>query len=217
MEDEKPMKTTTDLTQEYIKEHPHIKSCLKYGLINYSALSRKISKDLNIEKKSSKEAILIAARRFKESLKKDLQQEMDIRKLLADVELELKNKIGVYILEKNINFEFIEEIHKNVRIDGASFYILEGSNNYTIITQEKYSSSIEKYFKSKIIKQEKNLALISVKSSKEIETTKGVVAFLTSLFSENGVNILEFLSCWTDTLFVIESKDVAKALGFLKF
>ena len=55
-------KTTAELTTEYIKQHPAIKSCLKKGLLNYSSLSRLISKELNIGKKTSKEAILIAAK-----------------------------------------------------------------------------------------------------------------------------------------------------------
>ena len=38
-----------------------------------------------------------------------------------------------------------------------------------------------------------------------------------NFLAENGVNILEFLSCWTDTLFIIDSKDVNKAITFLKF
>ncbi len=43
------------------------------------------------------------------------------------------------------------------------------------------------------------------------------ISYLTSLFYENGVNILEFLSCWTDTLFIIDEKDLNKAINFLKF
>ena len=57
-------KSTTELTIEYIQDRPFIKSCLKKGLINYSSLARLISSDLKIEKKSSMEAILVAARRF---------------------------------------------------------------------------------------------------------------------------------------------------------
>ena len=51
--------------------------------------------------------------------------------------------------------------------------------------------------------------------SKNIENVPGCVAFLTSLFAENGVNITECLSCWTDTLFVIHADDVSRAIGFL--
>ncbi len=209
-------KTTTELTTEYIKGHPYIKSCLKKGLINYSSLARLIAKDLDIEKKTSKEAILIAARRLQEKLKKEISYEEKIRSLLAKSEIEIKNKIVVFILEKALNFDHIDELQKQIRSDYGVFYLLEGSANYTLITQEKYSGLVGKY-RLKIIKTTKNLALINFKSQKEIEQMFGVVSYLTALFAENGVNIIEFLSCWTDTLFVIAAEDVNNALGFLKF
>lgn len=210
-------KSTTELTNEFIKEHPDIKSCLKKGLINYSSLARFIAKDLNIEKTTSKEAILIAARRFEEKLKKDISYEKKIKDLLSNSEIEIKNKICVFILEKNIYFEKFIEIQKIIRKESGTLFISEGSNNYTIIVQERFSGLIEKSFKLKIIKKTKDLALINFKSPKEIEQTRGVVSYLTSLFNENNVNILEFLSCWTDTFFIINSEDVNKTLNFLRF
>jgi hypothetical protein len=209
--------TTTDLTNKYIKEHPDIKSCLKKGIINYSSLARMISTELKISKKTSNEAILIAARRFKENLKKEVSREEAIKYLLSRSEIEIKNKMAVIILEKSINLEDVDEIQKTIRKSSGTFYLLEGSDNYTIITQEKYLTDIKNAFKTKIIKSNENLALINLKSPKDIEQLCGVVAYLSSLFAENGVNIIEFLSCWTDTLFIIESKEVSRAMNFLTF
>lgn len=209
--------TTTELTVEYIKEHPYIRNCLKQGLINYSSLARKIAKDLKIEKKTSKEAILVAARRFQEKLKKESGQDKKIRLLLSNSEMEIKNKINVFILDKNINLAHVDGIHTIIRKDAGTFSILEGSDNYTIITQEKYSSLVLKKFSAQVLKHHKDLVWINLKSSKDIENVKGVVSYLTSLFAENEVNLVEFLSCWTDTIFLIEEKDLNKAINFLRF
>ncbi|MBI5064899.1 hypothetical protein HZA97_01560 [Candidatus Woesearchaeota archaeon] len=211
------MTTTTEQTQDYIKEHPDIKNCLKKGLINYSSLARFIGKEINIEKKTSKEAILIAARRFREKLKQEINYEEEIRKVLSQSELDIKNKISVFIINKSINFDFMQELQKQIRQEYGTFYIIEGSDNYTVITQDKYTVQLEKKFSQKIIHKNKDLALINFKSQKEIEQVRGVIAYLTALFNEHGVNIVELLSCWTDTLFVVSSKDVNKALMFLKF
>jgi hypothetical protein len=205
--------STTELTHQYIKEHPHIKHCLKKGLINYSSLARLIAKELNIEKKSSKEAILIAARRFKESLKKETQHEKQVAQLLAESEVEVKNKIAVFIIKKDTKSEHLEKLQKEKTIT----YLSEGSDSYTLVTQEKHNTKINKLLKNNIIKKTNNLALITFKSPKIIEDQPGVIAYLTSLFAEHGVNIVELLSCWTDTLFVIRTEDVPIALQFLKF
>jgi aspartokinase len=210
-------KTTTELTIEYIKERPDIKNCLKKGLINYSSLARLIAKDLKIEKKTSKEAILIAARRFQEKLKKEISYEKKIKDLMANSEMEIKNKVAVFILEKNINLDYIDDIHKEIRKSSGTFYIFEGSDNYTVVMQSKFSSLIKNKLKSNIIKQEEDLAIINFISPKNIEHIPGVLSFLTSLFAENNVNIVEFFSCWTDTLFVIKIDDLNKAIEFLNF
>ncbi|MBT4804951.1 ACT domain-containing protein [Candidatus Woesearchaeota archaeon] len=207
------MKTTAELTIEYIKSHPNIKSCLKQGLINYSSLARQISKELKIEKKTSIEAILVAARRFQDKLSKEKVYEKKIKDLLHDSEIEIKNKIVVFIVKKSIHKESFQKIQS----EAGLFSVLEGSSSYTVITQEKNASPLEKKFKTFIIKSTKDLALINIKSGKDIENIPGVVAYLTSLFAENGVNILEFLSSWTDTLFVIDKKNVNKVLEFLEF
>ena len=73
------MPTKTELTEQYLAEHPSIKDCLKNGIINYSKLSRKIAKELNIEKETSIEAILIACRRYEMKIKEEKQlEELDM-------------------------------------------------------------------------------------------------------------------------------------------
>jgi hypothetical protein len=50
-----------------------------------------------------------------------------------------------------------------------------------------------------------------------VEKITGVVAFITSLLAENEINIHEIISCWTDTILVIDSKDLNKAINILQF
>lgn len=210
-------KSTTELTEKYIQEHPYIKNCLKKGLINYSSLARLISSELKIEKKSSKSAILIAARRFQDKLEKELGNEKKINLLLSRSEISVKNKISVLIFKKIVDLDDLIEFEKDIKKENGTIYFLEGINNYTIITQERYAQELYQEFEKQIVKYHKNLAIIDFKSPEEIEKISGVISYLTSLFAENGVNILEFLSCWRDTIFIIDKKDVSKALNFLNF
>lgn len=210
-------KSTTELTINYIKEHPAIKICLKKDLINYSSLARLISGELHIEKKTSKEAIVVAARRFQEKLKGELQQEKKIKDLLTDSEIETKNKMSVLVVEKNIPFELLEESHFKIKKEKGMIFLLEGSDHYTIIFPEKYFSYLKSLYKQTILVHHSSLALIVFRSPEVIEQIVGVVSFLTSLLAENGINIVELISCWKDTIFVIEERDLPKAFQVLSF
>ncbi len=211
------MASTNKITNDFIDEHPHIKNCLRRGLINYSALARYISDELAISNDSSVEAILVAARRKRESLKKSIVHEGNISDILKDAEIEVRNKIAVFIFRKTLSFDTLRKIQEKIWNSSGIFYILEGSDNYTIIIQEKFASMIKKDIGGDLLKSNRNMVMINIKSPKKIETTPGVIAYLTSLFAENGVNVYEFLSCWTDSIFIISSDDLNKALGFLDF
>lgn len=211
------MPTTTELTEKYISYHPSIQDCLRTGIINYSKLSRIIAKELNMEKKTSIDAILIATRRYEQKIKKEIIREKKIIQILKESELEIKNKIIVAIIQKNISLESLIEVEKKIKKQGDVIYAIEGTKTYTIITSEKYLKSIEDKFGNKIIKTSKNQAMIIMKNPKGIEETAGFTAYLYSRFGEHGINILETMSCWTDTIFVICEEDIATVMKFLKF
>jgi len=211
------MPTTAELTEKYLSEHPSIKDCLREGIINYSKLSRKIAKELNIEKKTSLEAILIAARRYSEKLKTEKVREEKIIEILKQSELEIKNKIVVAIVKKGFVSETLIDIEKKIKKQDDVIYSIEGTKTYTIITSEKYLNDIEHKFENKIVKISKDQVMIIMKNPAGIEETTGFTAYLYSRFGEHGVNILETMSCWTDTIFVVSESDIATVLKFLKF
>ena len=130
-------KSTAEITVQYIKEHPYIQSCLQKGLINYSSLARRISEELGITKKTSMEAILIAARRYHEKLQKEKDSEKKIRTLLQNSELEVKTKVAVFVLRKTIDFSVLHGIEKEIKEEQRVFYLIEGSDSYVLLIQEK--------------------------------------------------------------------------------
>ena len=159
----------------------------------------------------------MAARRLHKKLDGENVYEKKIIDLLTESEMNIKNKINVFVLSKGIDMNKIDEIQKNIRRESGVFSCLEGSDNYTLIIQEKYSGLIKNRFDANIIRHNKELVLINFKSPKEIEEITGVISYLADLFAENGVNIVELFSCWTDTIFIIEAKNINKSIDFLKF
>jgi hypothetical protein len=209
------MVTVTQLTEDYIKKHPSIKDCLHKDVVNFSKLARKIAKDLRVS--ANMEAILIACRRYKEKIVNENVAEDKIIELLARSEMQIKNKIAVVIISKDVYKDNLLKIERKIREKADTFYAVEGSKVITIIVGEKYLGELKKLFGKKVISSQSELAMIIINSPVEVEETLGVMSYLYSLFSDHSVNIVETLSCWTDTILVVEDQKVATVMDFMKF
>jgi len=207
----------TKLTEAYIAEHPFVKDCLKKGLINYSSLTRQICIDLNLNPKKNFDAVLIACRRYYRKIKTEATTEKKILDILRNSKIEVKNKISAIVLEKDIVFSNLLDLEKEAKKALETFHIIEGAAAITIITSSDFGKKVKKIFMNKVIRENTNLVEVILKSPKQIETTSGVIAYIYSLLGENNINIYETLSCWTDTIFLIEEKDLSKVMEFLRF
>ena len=163
------------------------------------------------------DAVLIACRRYKRKLKKEFQHEEQILDLLRKTKISLKTKIAVIVLEKSIFFNNLIEISKKIKKTNEEFHMFEGPSSITVITSQEFLDEIKKTFKNSIIKINKDLVAVILKSPESIENLPGVVAFTYSLLADNGVNLVESMSCWTDTIFVVNEKQIAKVMEVLRF
>ena len=207
----------TALAESYILEHPSVKDSLKNGLINYSSLSRRIAGERGLSVKENFDAILIACRRFQRKLKNEEAAESRILRILKKSKIEIKNKVIAVVLEKGVFFGTLLNLEKDIRKKNEIFRIIDGASAVTVITSEEFLDTIRKYFKNSIIVENTRLAEITIKSPEELETTPGAYAYLCSLLGENNINIVETLSCWTDTIFLVDEKDAGKVMGLLRF
>lgn len=204
------------ITEGYIQEHPSIKDCLKNGMINYSSLSRRIASEMNLRKKDF-DAILIACRRFRRKLRKEEDFEARILRILRQSRIEVKNKVVAVVLEKGFHPSSLLNLQKEMKRKDEIFRIIESISAVTIITAVEFLELVRKYFRGCIILENMGLAEITIKSPKEIENTPGAYAYLCSLFGDNNINIVETLSCYTDTIFLVKEEYIGKAMGLLRF
>ena len=211
------MPTTTEITEEYIRKHPSIQDCLKKRIINYSSLARRIAEETEITKKSSIEAILIAARRYAVKIKNEKINEDAIIRLLKDAELDVKTRSVVVVIDKDIYPDSLIDLEKDAKKNRDFIHIIEGVKTITILTTERYLNKIKQKFSRSIIKEYSNLATLIIKTSQDIEAIPGVMSHLYSLLGNRGINIIETMSCWTDTILVIDEKDVSSAMEVFRF
>jgi hypothetical protein len=206
----------TKTAQKYIDSRPSIRDCLKKQLLNYSELSRQIIIDSGL-KNSDFDAVVVAVRRYFLKLSKSPAAQHKITGLLSDSRIDIKNKIMAVVIDKNIFTDDLLDLERKIKKSRNAFYAIEGTDAITIITASVFLKEIQKTFRSSIVRIWQDLAIVVIGSSEEIEEIPGVLSYLASLLSDAGVNVLETMSCWSETLFVVSESDISRVLEALKF
>ncbi len=213
MEEPKGKLSAAELTRKYIDRHPSVKDCISKDLINYSQLSRLIMKETGIK---NEEAVLAASRRYAMKLAKT-DTEGAITSLFEDSRLELKTKICIVVAKNEwIVLKSLEDAMKKMLADKSTMQVLQSTSAITVISEDKHLPTIIKAIgHDHILKVRENLGEITVKSPARIEDTPGAFAFVMSMLSEQGINLLEAVSCYTDTIFIVSREDMMRAFDIL--
>ncbi|MBL7170137.1 MAG: ACT domain-containing protein [Candidatus Aenigmarchaeota archaeon] len=179
----------------YIKNKPYVKEALEKGIVNLSALTRQIQKELGIK---NFEAIKAALRRLSQDIRKTKhKREEKVLQLLKKSKTTMYDGDAVLITDKPINVE--DKLRVN--LGNVWVYLLE---------KDKLPRQTDH-----ILRKTENCTTILINSPEDIEKVPGIVAYLTSLLAEQNVNIFEFISCWCYTIIVVERKDALRAYEVL--
>jgi len=175
--------------RNYLKNKPYLLEALEKGIVNLSELARLIQKELGTNDSS---AIKAALRRYSEELQKHKQKrEEKVILLLKRSSIAVYDRKSVMITSKELN----SKTGMKVDLLDKFVYLIDRSD-----LPERINA----------LMKHDNCTMIVVHSPEELEATPGVVAFIATLLAEQSVNIVEFISCWTETIIVIEKKDSLK-------
>lgn len=182
----------SELVWLYVKRRPFLREILREKTANYSALARKISMEA-FGTMAHQNAVKMALVRLANGIMvKEEDLEGKILKVLKDSSISIRSKVAVVITTKEIeNLKYLSYAESK----GAITYVVE-------------EKELERAAKSKnIMRLEPNLNLIAIHSSPAIEETPGVISHILGALASEGINIIEFISCYTDTLLVVRQAD----------
>jgi len=181
--------TVAQNVRNYLRNKPYLLEALEKGIVNLSELSRQIQNEIKTDDTS---AIKAALRRYSEELQKHKQKrEEKVLHLLKRSSIAVYDHKSVIITAKEIPIKTGMEVD----LIGKFVYLLDRGE-----LPERINA---------LVKHD-NCTMIVIHSPEELEATPGVVAFLATLLAEQNVNIIEFISCWTETIMVVEKKDSLK-------
>jgi hypothetical protein len=186
--------TVAQNVRNHLRNKPYLLEALEKGIVNLSELSRQIQTELKTDDTS---AIKAALRRYSEELQKHKQKrEEKVLLLLRRSSIAVYDRKSVMITSK----ELAQKTGMKVDLLDKFVYLLDRSD-----LPERVSA---------LVKND-NCTMIVIHSPEELENTPGVVAFLATLLAEQNVNIVEFISCWTETIMVVDKKDSLKTYEVL--
>ena len=180
--------------RDYLRNKPYVLEALERNIVNLSSLSRIIGKELEID---SLIAIKAALRRFSQELQKHKRRrEERVLKVLKGSNITLQDGVNVVISRKPL----ISKAKFSMRLDDTNVYLVD---------------KLERISKENILSMHENCGMLIINSPPKIEETPGVVAYLTAILAEQNINVIEFVSCYTFTILVVDRNDILRAYELL--
>lgn len=203
----------SQITNRYITSHPAIKESLILGLINYSALARKICIE---ERLKSHAAVTIACQRFKARNSKRIKKTLEIDEILAMGKLLVRTNLIMAVLQKPNGYESISNLEMKVRAKRGVLNIIDGEETVSIIVDSVFQNELKRIFSNLIIDIKNDLVQLSYITSSKAHTTPGVTVAFFSRFDGAGINIYGDLTSHSECLLMIHEKDLMAALAILR-
>ncbi len=209
----KPTASTAAVVREYIDTHPSIKDGMRMGVINLSALARKIMEEKGLK---SEEAALMACRRYELDPKSRINEDA-ILKVLRRSKLEIRTKVVTVTVRPSWQmYGKLEKTMNTMRGRDHNLHVIQGTASVTLIMDGAVVREVMDILgEEDVLKKETDLVELIVNSPDVIEDVPGILAFLSTSLSSKGINFLEVISCYKDTMFVIEEKDMMAAFETL--
>jgi sulfur transfer complex TusBCD TusB component (DsrH family) len=199
--------------REYIGAHPSISDGLKMGIVNYSALARRISKELGIRRH---EAVLAACRRYPVDKLRGYSEDA-VRRTLSKSRIQTRSKVATITVVEGVDvLQRLGDVVEELLDENRVCRLIQVSRGTVIIVDDDSVSRVTKKLRSEqIIGVTRGLVEIDVTSPETIEKTPGLLAFLAGALASRGINIVEEMSAYTDTIFLLERKDMTRAMEVL--
>ncbi|MHB8633198.1 MAG: ACT domain-containing protein [Thermoplasmatota archaeon] len=198
--------------RSYVDARPVVRDALGLGIVNLSALTRRIRDETRL---GSEEAVLVACRRYRPRGGADYQA--GIRRVLDKSKLEVRTRVATLTLQPG--WRIAAKLDKAMNsLQGRShpIHVLHGSESITIITDESMVAQMADIFGPEdVIKRRTGLVELNLRSPDLIEDVPGILAFLASSLANRGINFVEVVSCYKDNMFLIDEADLFKAFEVL--
>ena len=207
------MPSVAKQVRDFISSHPSVADALKMGIANHSALARLIGKELGIKRE---EAVLAACRRYPVERLKSYREDT-VKRILERSRVETRTKMATITVVQGIDvLQRLADVVEELLDENRICRLIQVSQGTVIIVDEASVSRVTKKLREEhVIKVSRDLVELAVTSPESVEETPGLMAFLAGALASKGINIVQAMSCYTDTIFILERDDMTPAIETL--
>jgi len=203
------------VVRDLINSDLSLQCALARGYGNYSAIARMLKPDVerSLGREVKLESIITAVKRARVSY---LPPTGNMARVIANSVINLRTDIAKLSVEKTRRTRrairrILADLHPESFVQ-----ILEGVSAITLIFEQRIFDDVRGAFNDdEVLEEKRNLAAIMVHSPREIINTPGCTVAFYNPISRMHINIEETVSCYTDTIIVLDVKDVGRALSAL--
>jgi hypothetical protein len=212
--------SAASLVRDLIATNPIFEEALALDIVNYSSLSRILTRHVAeaYHKRVSTESVKAAIIRYSEQIRKQRKNiERPAKLVIAKGQIQLKEDVAKLVV--HISSDVLRKIGSFMEqlLPTETFHIIRGmSGILVLIDTVRLQDLLHLIPESQIVSYETDLCAIMVRSPREIETTPGVVYFFFRRLFLSGINVVEELSCYTDTIIVVSKPQAMKAYEALR-
>jgi hypothetical protein len=207
--------SVADETRRYIEARPSIRDCLRYDIVNFTALARRIRAETGL---ASQEAVEIACRRYRRQQPEEPAQDELLRRVLRSSHITIRTHVAVITVQGD--FPFPERVlvgtgdpsEKRDRL----VQLFQGSGAATVLCgEETLGTVLMSVPRTSVLNVQHRLSVVSIRSPREVMATPRILGFLTEAIGRAGINCVEVVSVYTDTLFVVRGVDAVRVFEIL--
>lgn len=213
------MITIQSAVEEIVSKSPYLESALASGIVNSSALTRQIKKEIEnrLLKDVHEGAVIVAINRLANNLKRKQSQIKSFSKNIGDIAVK-SNLIEFTFVNSPTLIDRQRKLLEKISTQKGNFLTFTQSlYQTTLIANSVFEEEIKKNFREeRLLSNFTKLSAVTLTLSEETVKTPGVYNFILNKLAWFGINVIEVVSSFTELNLIVEDTEVDRAFSVLK-
>lgn len=207
-----------DAVKEEINSLPHVKTTLSEGIVNYSALARKLLPFLKdrLSREVNEESAVVAIKRYADDLTVATPNN-DFLTVFANAELTLQDNMVYTHLRKNDHVTSRLEklfVSHDWKI-GEMRILIQGADQVMLIAKKSRVDEVLHQLEDEKLFSIEGVSMLSFRMSRESYAVYGIIAEVARLMAQKAISI-EMVTTPPDLHLLVYEKDAERAYSALK-